>query len=81
MMQNTIDNFLTPTKTPNQRARTMTVGTIDVPSKIDNQRELKYNNVSVNYIPDTGVAISVISEEIARMAGLEIKPFDKSRVK
>ena len=32
MMQNTIDNFLAPTRTPNQRAKTKAVGTIDVPS-------------------------------------------------
>ena len=68
LTQNTIDNYLTPTRTPNQRARTLTVGTIDVSSKTENPRKLKLNNVAINYIPDTGAA--VISEAVAKMAGL-----------
>ena len=37
--------------------------------------------MAVNFIPDTGAAISVISEKVAKMAGLEIKPFNKAKVK
>ena len=72
---------MTPTRTLNQRARTLTVGTIDAPSKTENHRKLKLNNVLINYIPDTGAAISVINEAVAKMAGLEIRPFNKAKVK
>ena len=48
LTKNTIDNYLTPTRTPNQRTRTLTICTIDVPSKPENQRILKLNNVSLN---------------------------------
>ena len=80
LTQNTID-YLTPTRTRSQRIRTLTVGTIDLPHKPDIQRQLKLNNVSVNYIPDTGAAITVVSKAVAKMANLEIKPFNKAKVK
>ena len=51
LTQNTIDNYLTPTRTLNQRSRTLTVGMIDLPQRPENQRKLKLNNVAVNYIP------------------------------
>ena len=81
LTQNTIDSYLTSTRTTNQRTRTLTLGTIDVPCNPENQRKLKFNNVAVNYIPDTGAEISVISEAVANSADLEIRPFDKAKVK
>ena len=53
-------------KTPQQKSRTITLSKVDVPSKNEIQRKLRLNNVSVKYIPDTGTAISVISEEVAK---------------
>ena len=35
----------------------------------------------MKYIPDTGASISVISEEVAKTIGLEIKPYDSNKVK
>ena len=37
--------------------------------------------MAVNYIPDTGAAISVISEAVVKNAALEIKSFNKAKVK
>ena len=39
------------------------------------------NNIAIQYIHDTGAAISVISEEVARILNIEIKPYDKTRIK
>ena len=39
------------------------------------------NNIAIYYIPDTGAAISVLCEEVARIQNIEIKPYDKSRIK
>ena len=52
-----------------------------MPNKKSNQRTLLLNNESVQYIPDTGAAISVVSEEVAKSLKLEIEPYDKTRVK
>ena len=83
MTQNTLDNYLTPTNTntPKQRTRTITLGSVDTINKEENQRRLKLNNVSVRYIPDTGAAISVISKTVAKAIGVEVKPFDRTKVK
>ena len=50
-------------------------------SKGKKQRTLLLNNVAIQYIPYTGAAISVINEEVARILNIEIKPYDKSRIK
>ena len=79
-----MDNYLTPAnpKTPQQhRSRTITLSSVVVPSKSENQRKLKLNNVSVQYIPDTGATISVISENVAKAIGAEIKPYDRTKIK
>ena len=76
-------NYLTQTnpKTPQQKTRTITLSSLDVPYKNENQRRLKLNNVLVRYIRDTGAAISVISEDVAKSVGLEIKLYEKTRIK
>ena len=82
--QNTMDNYLTPAnpKTPQkQRTRTITLSSVDVPSKSENQRKLKLNNISVQYIPDTGATISVISENVAKAIPAEVKPYDWTKIK
>ena len=63
------DSFTTPTniKGPN-KARTITLSCINMPNKDEHTRVLYLNNTEVEYIPDTGAAISVISEETAKRA-------------
>ena len=39
------------------------------------------NNIAIQYMPDTGAAISVINEEVAKILNVKIKPYDKSRIK
>ena len=46
----------------------------------ENQQEY-LNNTEVEYIPETGAAISVISEETAKKAGLNVYPYDKNKVR
>ena len=60
---------------------TIALSAVDVSNKDDQQRKLKLNNISVQYIPDTGAAISVISEKMANAIGAEIRPYDKSKIK
>ena len=82
-MQNTLDGYLTPPNmmTPRQRIRTLTLSSIEQIKKYDGQRILKLNNVAIQYIPDTGASITVISEEVAKAIGAEIKPYDQSKIK
>ena len=42
---------------------------------------LYLNKTKEECIPDTGAAISVISEETAKKAGLNINPYDKNKVR
>ena len=82
LMQNTTDNYVTPAnpKIPRQqRSRTITLSSVDVQSKSENQRKLKLNNVSVKYTPNTGEAISVISENVAKVIGAEVNPYDRTK--
>ena len=44
-------------------------------------RVLYLNNTEEEYIPDTGAAISVISEVTAKKTGLNFYPYDKNKVK
>ena len=39
------------------------------------------NNIAMQYIPDTGAAISFISKEVSRILNIEIKPYEKTRIK
>ena len=45
------------------------------------RRTLYLNNTEVEYIPDTGAAMSVISEETAKRAGLKVNPYDSTKVR
>ena len=65
-MTQSAENFITPTniKSP-QRSRTITLSALDMPNKGNKERALLLNNIAIQYIPDTGAAISVISEEVA----------------
>ena len=76
------DSFTTPTniRGPN-KTRTITLSCINIPNKDEHTRVLYLNNTEVEYIPDTGAAISVISEETAKRAGLNINPYDKNKVR
>ena len=81
-MTQSAENFVTPTniKSP-QKSRTITLSALDMPNNGSRQRSLLLNNIALQYIPDTGAAISVISEEVARILNIEFKPYDKSRIK
>ena len=37
--------------------------------------------MAIHHMLDSGAAISVISEEVAKILNVEIKPYDKSRTK
>ena len=52
-----------------------------MPNKRNKQRSLLLNKIAIKYILYTGAGISVISEEVARQLNLEIKPYDKTRIK
>ena len=64
-----------------QKSRTFTLSALDIPNKGSKHRSLLLNNTAIQYIPDTGAAISVISEEVTRILNIEIKPYDKIRIK
>ena len=76
------DCFTTPTniKGPN-KARTITLSCINMPNKGETTRVLYLNNTEVEYIPDTGAAISVISKETAKRAKLNVLQHDKNKVR
>ena len=76
------ENFVTPTniKSP-QKSRTITLSALDMSNNGGKQISILLKNVAIQYIPDTGAAISVISEEVGRILNIEIKPYDKSRIK
>ena len=77
-MQQSAENFVTPT---NPKSRTITLSALDMPEKKNKQGSLLLNNIAEQYIPNKGAAISVVSEEAARSLKLEIKPYDKTRIK
>ena len=81
-MTQSTENFVTQTnvKSP-QKSRTITLSALDMSNKGGKQRLILLNNIAIQYIPDTCAAISVISEEVARILNIEIKPYDKSRIK
>ena len=81
-MTQSAENFVTPTniKSP-QKSRTITLSALELPNKGNRKKSLMLNKIAIQYIPDTGAAISVISEEVARILNIEIKPYDKSRIK
>ena len=63
------DCYTTPTNIKSvNKARTITLSCINIPNKGEPARVLYLNNTEVEYIPDTGPAISVISEETAKRA-------------
>ena len=65
--------FTTPTNVKSvNKARTIMLSCVNIPNKGEPARVLYLNNTEVEYIPDTGAAISVISEETAKKAGLNI---------
>ena len=39
------------------------------------------NNVAIQYLADTGAGISVISEEVAKILNIEIKSYDRTKIK
>ena len=81
-MTQSAENFVTPTniKSP-QKSRTITLSSLETPSKGNKQRSILLNNVAIQYMADTGAGISVISEEVAKILNIEIKPNDKSKIK
>ena len=81
-MTQSAESFITPTniKSP-QRSRTIALSALDMPNKGNKQRTVLLNNIAIQYIPDTGLAISVINEEVARVLNIEVKPYDKTRIK
>ena len=81
-MMQSAENFVTPTniKSP-QKSRTITLGALEMPNKGNKQRSIMLNNIAIQYMADTGAAISLISEEVASILNIETKPYDKSRIK
>ena len=81
-MTQSAENFVTPTniKSP-QKSRTITLSSLETPSKGNKQRSILLNNVAIQYMADTGAGISVISEEVAKILNIDIKPYDKSKIK
>ena len=65
-----VDYFINGLYNPETSAKLRIEGPITLTKAID-----------IAQIPDTGAAISVISEEVARILSVEIKPYDKSRIK
>ena len=59
----------------------MTLSTIETIEQEVTQRQLKLNNVAVKYMPDTGASITVISKNVAKSIGAEVKPFDPNKIK
>ena len=81
-MTQSAENFVTPTNIKStQKSRTITLSDLDMPNKGSRQRLLLLNNIAIQYVPDTGAAMSVLSEEVARILNIKIKPYDKSRIK
>ena len=78
-----MDGYLTTTNinTPKQGTRTLTLSAIDTIKQEVNQRQLKLNNVAVKYMPDTGASITVISDNVAKTIGAEVKPYDRNKIK
>ena len=80
-MQNA-ECFTTPTNVKSaNKPRTITLSCVNIPEKGETTRVLFLNNTEVKYIPDTGAAILVISEETAKRAGLNVHPYDKNKVR
>ena len=52
-----------------------------MPNKRSKQRSTLLNNVAIQYLADTGADISVIREEVAKILNIEIKPYDRSKIK
>ena len=63
---------MTPQNKSPQKSRTITLRALEMSSKGKKQRTLLLN---------TGAAVSVINEEVAKILTIEIKPYDKSRIK
>jgi hypothetical protein len=77
-----IDFFTTPTNAKSTaKTKTITLSCLNTTNKQEPTRSLYLNNTEVEYIPDTGAAMSVISEETARKVGLKINPYDKTKVR
>ena len=76
------DSLTKPTNTkPTNKSKTITLSCLNMSCRDQPQRTLYLNNTEVEYIPDTGAAMSVISEETAKRAGLKINPYDSSKVR
>ena len=76
------DSFTTPTNTkPANKSKTITLSCLNLSCRDQPLRTLFLNNTEVEYIPDTGAAMSVISEETAKRAGLKVNPYDRSKIR
>ena len=76
------DSFTTPTNTkPTNKFKTITLSCLNMSCRYQPRRILYLNNTEVEYIPDTGAAMSVISEETAKRAGLKVNPYDTSKLR
>ena len=76
------DSFMTPTNTkPVNKSKTITLSCLNPSCRDQPSRTLYLNNTEVEYISDTGAAMSVISEEAAKRAGLKINPYDNSKIR
>ena len=73
------DSFTTPNNTkPVNKSKTITLSCLNMSCRDQPRRILYLNNTEEEYIPDTGAAMSVISEETAKRVGLKENPYDNS---
>ena len=77
------DSFTTPTNTkPVKKSKTITLSCLNLFCRDQPRRTLYPNNTEVEYTEvDTGAAMSVISEETAKRAGLKLSPYDNSKIR
>ena len=76
------DCFTTPTNTKTiNKSKTLRLSCLNLSCQDQPRRTLYLTNTEVEYIPDTGAAMSVISEETAKRAGLKINPYDHSKIR
>ena len=73
---------MTPTNTkPANKSKTITFSCLNMSCRDQPRRTLDLNKTEAEYIPDTGAAMTVISEETAKRADLKVNPYDNSKVR
>ena len=72
-MTQSAENFVKPTNIKSsQKSRKITLSALEMENKGNRQRLILLNNIAIQYMPDTGAAISVINEEVAKILNVEI---------